>query len=137
MTKWLVVVLLAVQAHFAASYLVPLDEQSQQEFGGLLRWFWPWAQGDSGPLGQMTAAGFPLPSFYIAVAAAGLFILSALAVAGVWVSPSWWRGLATAGAVLSMVLMLLFPGPTKLIPITFDLLGLWIAFGHSPVALTR
>src|SRR5579885_157583 len=113
MTKWLVVVLLAVQEHFAASYLVPLDEQSQQEFGGLLRWFWPWAQGDSGPLGQMSAAGFPLPGFYLAAAAAVLFVMAALAVLGVWVPFTWWRTLTVAGAAISLVLMLLFPGPTK------------------------
>jgi hypothetical protein len=41
MSKWVLVILLGLQAHFAASYLVPLDEQARAEFGGLLRWFWP------------------------------------------------------------------------------------------------
>ena len=33
MSNWVLVVLLGLQAHFAASYLVPLDERSQREFG--------------------------------------------------------------------------------------------------------
>ena len=33
--KWLFAVLLVLQAHFAASYLVPLDSGAQREFGGL------------------------------------------------------------------------------------------------------
>jgi len=56
MSKWMLVLLLGLEAHFAASYLVPLDAPSQREFGGLLRWFWPWAYGDGGPLGQVTPA---------------------------------------------------------------------------------
>ena len=35
MSKWMLVVLLGLEAHFAASYLVPLDEVSRKEFGGL------------------------------------------------------------------------------------------------------
>ena len=41
MSKWILIAFLVLQAHFAASYLVPLDEPSQREFGGLLRWLWP------------------------------------------------------------------------------------------------
>ena len=116
---------------------MPLDARSQREFGGLLRWFWPWAQGDAGPLGQMTAAGFPLPGFFLAMATAGLFIMAALAVLGTWVPASWWRVVAAAGAVLSLLLMLLFPGRTKLLPMVLDLLVLWMIFGHAPAAVTR
>ena len=54
MSKWILVALLVVQAHFAASYLVPLNAPSQREFGGLLRWGWPWSDGDGGPLGRVT-----------------------------------------------------------------------------------
>src|SRR5918994_566420 len=38
MLKWLFAALLVLQAHFAASYLVPLDREAQGTFGGLLRW---------------------------------------------------------------------------------------------------
>jgi len=48
-------------------------------------------------------------------------LLAALAVAGIWVPPAWWRGLAMAGAALELVLMLGFFGPTKLLPIALDL----------------
>ena len=51
--KWPFAVLLALQAHFAASYLVPLDSGAQREFGGLLRWAWPWSIGDGGILGRI------------------------------------------------------------------------------------
>src|SRR5215208_8277814 len=38
MSKWLFAALLVLQAHFPASYLVPLDREAQRTFGGLLRW---------------------------------------------------------------------------------------------------
>jgi hypothetical protein len=62
MSRWGLIVLLGLQAHFAASYLVPLDARSQREFGGLIRWFWPWSDGDTGPFGRITAgADLPQP----------------------------------------------------------------------------
>ncbi len=138
MQKWLFAALLALQAHFAASYLVPLDEQAQRTFAGLLRWAWPWAIGDSGPLGQMTASGFPLPGFFIAVTAATLLILAALAIVGIWVPFGWWKALAIAGAVLSVVLMALFPGWTKLLPIATALAILAAGLDYwSPFATRR
>src|SRR5829696_1282219 len=126
--KWLFAALLVLQAHFAASYLVPLDREAQGTFGGLLRWAWPWSGGDSGLLGQVTvSSGFPISGFFLAVTAAGLFILAALAVMGWWVPFGWWRGLATAGAILSLVLMVGFFGATKLLPTALDLLVMWAA----------
>ena len=128
MLKWLFAVVLVIEAHFAASYLVPLDAQAQQTFGGLLRWAWPWSDGDSGPLGQVTvSSGFPLSGFLLAVTAAVLFILAALAVVGIWVPLSWWRVLAIGGAILSLLLMVGFFGATKLLPIAVDLVVLWAA----------
>jgi hypothetical protein len=115
--RWAFVALLSLQAHFAASYLVPLDERAQREFGGLLRWAWPWSIGDSGPLGRMTSTGFPLPGFFLAAISATALILAALAVAGIWVPFDWWRPLGITGAVLSLILMALFFGLTKLLPI--------------------
>jgi hypothetical protein len=41
MAKWLFAAFLVLQAHFAASYLVPLDRETQETFGGLSRWAWP------------------------------------------------------------------------------------------------
>ena len=38
MSKWLLVFILLVQAHFAASYLVPLKEEDEAAIGGMLRW---------------------------------------------------------------------------------------------------
>ena len=126
--KWLFAALLVLQAHFAASYLVPLDREAQRTFGGLLRWAWPWSDGDSGPLGQVTvSSGFPLSGFFLAVTAAGLFFLAALAVVGIWVPFDWWRVLAIGGAILSLLLMALFFGPTKLLPMALDLVVVWAA----------
>src|SRR5829696_4518432 len=128
MAKWLFAALLLLQAHFAASYLVPLDRQAQQEFGGLLRWAWPWSDGDSGPLGQVTvSSGFPLSGVFLAGSAAGLFFLAALAVVGIWVPFGWWRVLAMGGAILSLFLMVGFFGATKLLPMALDLVVLWAA----------
>jgi hypothetical protein len=131
MPKWLVVAALVLQAHFAASYIVPLDERSQREFGGLLPWFWPWAYGDGGPLGQITqAGGFPIAGFFLAVTAATLLALAALAVAGIWVPAGWSHPLAIGGAALLLCLMGLFFGPTKLIPIVFALGTLYLALAN-------
>ncbi len=118
---------LVVGAHFSASYLVPLDEKPQQTFGGLLRWAWPWAGGDSGPLGMMTVSS----GFLLAVTSAVLFFVAALAVAGFWAPFGWWRWSALAAAVLSAFLMAMFFGPTKLIPIALDIFVIWAAWKNS------
>jgi hypothetical protein len=130
MNKWLFATLLALQAHFAASYLVPLDERAQREFGGLLKWAWPWAVGDHGPFGRMWLTAIPLPGLLLAVTAATLLILAALAVVRIWVPFGWWRGLAGAGAVLSLLLMVSFPGFTKLLPIVTALIILGAALNY-------
>jgi hypothetical protein len=138
MPKWILATLLLLGAHFGASYLVPLDHASQREFAGLLKWFWPWADGDSGPLGVMTvSSGFPMSGFLIAVTSAGLLFAAALAVIGVWVPVHWWRFLAGAGAVLSFLLMLMFLGPTKLIPIALDVFLLRAAWTNGAPAPGR
>jgi hypothetical protein len=135
MSKWLFAALLMIHAHFAASYLVPLDEESQGAFGGLLRWVWPWSDGDSGPLGEVTvASGFPVTGFFLAMATAGMFVLAALAVVGIWVPSTWWRVLTVGGAFLMIALMLLFFGVTKLLPMALALVVLWITFNNWPMA---
>jgi hypothetical protein len=126
--KWLFAALLMLQAHFAASYLVPLDREAQGAFGGLLRWAWPWSIGDSGLLGRIPASGeYPISGVWLAGGAALMFILAALAVMGWWVPFGWRRVLATGGAVLSLLLMVGFFGATKVLPIIFDLVVLWAA----------
>ncbi|WP_254546958.1 hypothetical protein [Halomarina pelagica] len=126
LSRWLFAGLLVLQAHFAASYLVPLDREAQREFGGLLRWVWPWSGGDSGLLGQVTvASGSPLAGIFLAILAAVLFFLAALAVVGIRVPFGWWRVLAGGGAILSLVLMAGFFGATKVLPMALDLVVLW------------
>jgi hypothetical protein len=126
MLKWIFAALLVLQAHFAASYLVPLDREAQGEFGGLLRWAWPWSIGDSGLLGRIPASGdYPLSGVFLAGSAALMFILAALAVMGWWVPFGWWRVLAMGGAILSLLLMAGFLGATKLVPMVLDLVVLW------------
>jgi hypothetical protein len=126
--KWLFAVLLVLQAHFAASYLVPLDREAQGEFGGLLRWAWPWSIGDGGLLGRVTASGdYPITGVFLAGGAALLFVLAALAVMGWWVPFGWWRVLAVGGAIHSLLLMVGFLGATKLLPMALDLVVVWAA----------
>src|SRR3712207_9596664 len=77
--KWLLAALLVLQAHFAASYLVPLDREAQGECGGLLRCAWPWSIGDGGLLGRIPASGeYPISGVWLAGTAALAFILAAL-----------------------------------------------------------
>ncbi len=130
MSKWMFAALLGLQAHFAASYLVPLDPPGQRAFGGLLRWAWPWAHGDSGPLGVITPAGFPAGGFFIAVTAAVLLGMAAMAVLGWWVPTGWWRNLALVGSALTVVLFALFLGPTKVLPILTAVAIAAAATGH-------
>ena len=126
--RWLFAALLLLQAHFAASYLVPLDREAQATFGGLLRWAWPWSIGDSGLLGRIPASGqYPIVGVWLAGGAALLLILAALAVMGWWVPFGWRRVLATVGTILSLVLMVGFFGAAKVLPIALDLLVLWVA----------
>jgi hypothetical protein len=82
----------------------------------------------------MTSSGFPLPGFFLAVTGGGALILAALAVARIWVPFAWWRPLAAAGAGLSLLLMTLFFGPAKLLPIATALLILAAALKYwSPL----
>jgi hypothetical protein len=126
--KWLFAVLLVLQAHFAASYLVPLDSEAQKEFGGLLRWAWPWSIGDGGLLGRIPASGeYPIVGVWLAGGAALMFVLAVLAVMGWWVPFGWWRVLAVGGAVLSFLLMVGFFGATKVLPMILDLVVALVA----------
>ncbi len=134
MSKWLFGAMLLLQAHFAASFLVPLDSGAQREFGGLLKWAWPWSEGDSGPLGQIPGEGTGLLfALILAMLGATALVAAVLAVFGIWVPQSWWRVLTIAGAIASMLLMLLFPGFTKIIPLAFGGLLIWIAYSEWQV----
>lgn len=129
MSKWIWVFILAIQAHFAASYLVPLWERDQH---GLLPWVWPWGVGDRGLLGEIALNQMPLAGFFIAMAAAVLSGLAILAVLGIWVPHGWWRQLAIGSAALELILMVGFLGPNKLLPIVFNLgllIVLWKTWG--------
>jgi hypothetical protein len=138
MFRWLAAAFLVIEAHFAASYIVPLDAQAKATFGGLLGWGWPWAYGDGGLLGQIQPGSFPIVAFFVAVTAAGVFLLAALSVLGIWVPHSWWRVLAVTGAALSLFLMAGFFGPTKLLPMAADLAVLWAALTNwAPVAVAH
>ncbi len=135
MSRWLFIVLLVIQAHFAASYLVPLDAQAQTAFAGLLRWAWPWAVGDRGPLGEMTSKGFPVKGFFLAVTTSAVLFLAALACLRIWVPFGWWRPLTVAGAFGSLLLMVLFFGLTKLLPIATAIVILGAGLNYwSPMA---
>jgi hypothetical protein len=126
--RWLFAVLLVLQAHFAASYLVPLDSGAQGEFGGLLRWAWPWSIGDGGLLGRIPASGeYPIVGVWLAGGAALMFVLAVLAVMGWWVPFGWWRVLAVGGAVLSFLLMVGFFWATKVLPMILDLVVALVA----------
>ncbi len=112
MNKWLWAGILAFEAHFGTSYVAPTAKGL-----GLFNYVWPWAAGDSGIFGQSPT----LVGIWLGGGAGLLFILALLALFGIWVPAHWWRDLAMAGAAVSLVLMVGFFGPTKLIPIALDL----------------
>lgn len=112
MNKWLWAVVLALQAHFGASYVAPT-----QPHLGLFNYIWPWAVGDHGVFG----AHPNLPGIALGGISGILSALAALAVVGIWVPHDWWRSLAVVGAVLEIILMIGFFSPTKLLPIALDL----------------
>ena len=126
--KWLLVTLLVVEAHFGASYLVPLKVEDQGLFAGLLRWVWPWGVGDRGFLGAVTEAGFPFAGFLFAIAAAGAFAVAALAALGWLVPQSWWKAATVVGVAASLVLVAGFLNVTKVLPISIGLALLWVVF---------
>ncbi|MDR7418957.1 MAG: hypothetical protein QN178_08595 [Armatimonadota bacterium] len=138
MSRYLLAAILALGVHFSASYLVPLDDKSQGAFLGLLKWVWPWADGDGGVLGRITLqSGFPISGFFIAMTSAGLFFLAAMAVMGWWIPLGWWRALAGAGAAIQLILMVLFIAPNKLLPIIFNLLLLYLLWTGNPALSIR
>lgn len=73
------------------------------------------------------SSGFPISGFVLAAVAAVLCILAGLAVVEVWVPFRWWRIMAGGGAILSLVLMVGFFGATKVLPMAFALVVLWVA----------
>jgi hypothetical protein len=134
MSKWMLVTILALEAHFAASYLVPLDGGAQNEFGGLLRWFWPWSYGDTGPLGHVTEGqDLPLGGLLLALSSAALLLLAALSAAGAWVPSAWSRWLGGGGAILLLGLLSLFIGPTKVVPLVAAAATLYFALAQPDV----
>jgi hypothetical protein len=137
LSRWLLVALLGLEAHFAASYLVPLDERSANEFGGLLRWVWPWAYGDVGLLGRITpSTGFPIVGLYVAMVAAGLLMMAALAAAGWWLPATWWPLFAASGTVALLCLLVLFAGPTKILPIAIAVGTVYLAVSKASLFAT-
>ena len=126
--RWLVSALLLLQTHFAVSFLVPLDSDAQREFGGLLRWFWPWSDGDSGLLGQLSvSADLPHIGLFLALIAGSMYFCAVLALVVPSIPFGWWRILAGTGAILSLVLMAGFFGTTKVIPMALNVFVLWAA----------
>jgi hypothetical protein len=120
-SKWIWVITLLLQAHFAASYVAPTEPHL-----GVFNYIWPWVAGDRGLFGVHPN----LPGIALAGIATLASLLAALAVLGIWVHHDWWRSLAMVGAGLEMVLMIGFLGPTKLLPIALDLAVLATIFMH-------
>ena len=85
MSSWLWIIVLLLQAHFAASYLAPT-----QPHLGVFNYVWPWVAGDRGVFGVHPN----LPGIALAGIAALASLLAALAVLGIWVHHDWWRSLA-------------------------------------------
>ena len=127
MSTWLVVAVLVLQTHFAISYIVPIDRANLDGWlPTLISWVFPWGQGDRGVLNASgSSEGFAV-GFFIAAASTALSLGAILSVFGVVVPHSWWRPLVIGGAAVSLVLLLSFFEPHKILPIVFEA-GLVIA----------
>jgi hypothetical protein len=126
MSKWLWAAILVLQAHFAASYVAPIDPRL-----GWFNYVWPWAAGDRGLLGvHPNILGIALAG------SAGLAsLLAALSIVGLWLPHEWWRSLTIVGAGVELILMIGYFGPTKLLPIALDVAVL-LAAGLGWLPLT-
>ena len=73
----------------------------------------------------------------LAVASAGLLLLAGLATIGWGVPSSWWTGLTVAGAVSSLVTLLLFFHPWLVLGVAIDVVLLWVvlAAGWTPARI--
>jgi hypothetical protein len=112
----------------AAMGLILLDRGAQREFGGLLRWAWPWSIGDGGLLGRIPASGeYLISGVFLAGAAALMFILANAGSAGVVGSVWLVEGSGYGGAILSLLLMMGFFGAAKRLSVALDLVILWAA----------
>ncbi len=108
--------------------LILLDRGAQREFGGLLRWAWPWSIGDGGLLGRIPASGeYLISGVFLAGAAALMFILANAGSAGVVGSVWLVEGSGYGGAILSLLLMMGFFGAAKRLSVALDLVILWAA----------
>jgi hypothetical protein len=112
----------------AAMGLILLDRGAQREFGGLLRWAWPWSIGDGGLLGRIPASGeYLISGVFLAGAAALMFILANAGSDGVVGSVWLVEGSGYGGAILSLLLMMGFFGAAKRLSVALDLVILWAA----------
>jgi hypothetical protein len=74
----------------------------------------------------------------LGIGAATLFLLAAAALVGWIVPPSWFAGLIVVGALLSIVLQVIWISPWALLPLLVSGLLLWAVFGvHVTVAGLR
>ena len=91
------------------------------EMGLALERWRQWTVGPGHGVFRLPALGF-LPRCHC-----GSAVFSRGPCDGIWIPFSWWRVLAAGGAILSLLLMAAFFGPTKLLPMALDLVVLWAA----------
>jgi hypothetical protein len=121
MTTWMVALLLALQAHFAISYIVALDRANLEGWlPQLISWAFPWGQGDRGFLNPTGSTEAMALGFFIAAGSTLLSLAGVLSVLGIWLPREWWRPLAAAAAAVSLILLLGFFEPHKIVPILFN-----------------
>ncbi|MHB8870709.1 MAG: hypothetical protein ACYC6T_13140 [Thermoleophilia bacterium] len=91
--------------------------------GGIL---WPFFADTGGllPAGGLRDALTPI----LGVAAAACFLLAAAAVFGWLVPASWFSGLVVAGAVMSIVLQVVWISGWAIVPLLVDVAVLWAVF---------
>jgi hypothetical protein len=126
----LILILLLLGAQFGLTALVPLlpgDAPPPWWVGGRL--LWPFAAETRTliPAGDLLNAITPILGI-----ASGVFFLMATAALLRWVVPEGWFGwLIVAGAILSVVLHIIWFSPWAVLPILIDIALLWAVFGQK------
>lgn len=125
----LLLVLLLLAAHLNLSALVPLKEGDAPPpwwVGGRL--IWPFAEETDTLLSDDTVNTFtPI----LSITSALCFLLAAAALLKWRVPGQWFRPLTVAGAVLSIVLQVIWFSGWAVLPLLVDLALLWAVFRMS------
>jgi hypothetical protein len=131
MLRIIVFVLLLLGAQFSLTAFAPAHAGK----GWIL---WPFAADSKailGGLGGLPQQGGSVVTPFLAGLSGLGFLLAALALFGVGISPELWTPVVIGSVILSVALHVLYFSPLALVPILVDLVLLWGTFGQQWTAV--